>query len=705
MLPEKTRFLVIIFFLLYSVGIFAGPIYLQVNNSHDGKITDIVYDSTGKYLFSSGVDGSVRVWDVAHSVLLKSLRGSYLPIKMLAVSFDGSKVAALYSNEISIFRLYVWNWRDNKLLFKRDFETMPLYMNFSSRGSYFVYTLPNWKSVRVLNAFSGSEIGVFDKSFGIVSFFVFSKSENNIMTYQPSGVITYWNFRTGRELKKIYTLSNLAKITISHNRRFLIAKRGNGIVMVDLLSGDLLDTADVFGVESISISQGDNEVACISFKDGVRRIDRFMLLNNGFLKIEEEEDSDISILEYGNNGLFKGYLNGEIREWVPGSVSDKVIGRDKIKHISDFLIDNLGLIIVSQDSMILIDSNYFNSGVGLDGNSDIYLKIKEFPNPIGIASKIERLDTDRLVLWGIKSREGFVVFNTTTGTVDFRDNDFDSPIVYLGVSSEYIVAIEDSGKCKLYDRNTFEVKYSYFIPGIHKLISIDEKGMVGAKSKISDFDSSLTLLNTETGENYPINDSSLYVYELIYDRRDSLLYTIGIEKRGPSLFTVLKSHSGSDFAFQNILDEFEGEDIGASLTLDSDSRTLFSSVGYGNLKGYSGRDVIKFKGSSALPRKILYYNGRVYSLNRNKTFTVWDVRKREAALNFYLLSDNRWIAVLEQYGINPKGFYASNGVDNLINVIKDGYILNGYRDFYKRHLTDSFEDYGSGMIPNRSSNF
>ncbi len=689
---KKKSIVLILFFALFIYEIYGGPLYLQVNNGHNGKITQVVYSKGSKLLFSAGNDGTVRVWNVEKSVELACVRISYLPVKMLAVDSNSSVVAVVSSNEISIFELSVWDWKSGKMLFSMALKSMPLYMGFSSKGSYLVYTLPRWKSINVLDPSTGTVSNYFNKSFGIVSFVTFSTSENNILTYQPSGVLTYWDFRMSSEIKKLFSVPNLSKICISNNKRFLVAKQSDRLVMVDLLTGRLLDSVEVKNIVSISISPGDSEVACISSDgDEVEKLEKFMIVNDGFLKISEEEERGITAIAYGDNGLFKGYVNGSIDEILPGEVT-KVITKDRLANVSDFIVDKNGLILVTPEKLYEMESDYFNeNSASALVNSNFRVSFREYDNPLGYKSGISRLDGKRIVIWGKgKGTEEFVVFNLKTGAVDFKEENFESPLVYVGTSKDWIITIEDSGRCSIYDAKSFQEKYSYFIPGIHKLIPVTESNMVGAKSKLGNFDSSLTLLSVETGENFPINDTSLYIYELAFSEESRLLYSIGIEKANSKLYTVLKSHFGDNFSSEYVLDRFEGEDIGASLSIDRDTGILYSSLGYTGIKGYRGSEIIKFEKSDKIARKIKYYNGRVYSLNRDRTLTIWDVWKRRPVLDFYLFKDEQWLVVLKEWeGGSPRGFYSSSGALKYINVIKDGYLINNYRELYRRKFSSN----------------
>ncbi len=683
---KKITFGLFLAFFIWAEA-YGGGTYLQVNNSHNGRVTRIVYDKNSGLLFSAGDDGTVRVWDLENFALLKSIRISYLPVKMLAVDSNNSRIGVISSNEISMFELSVWDWKTGQMLFSRTLKSMPLYIGFSSRGSYFVYTLPSWKSVNILDPSTGERLDYFNKAFGIVSFLTFSTSENNILTYQPSGVLTYWDFRTGSEIKRLFTAGNLSKICISNNKRFLVAKKSDKLMMIDLLSGNVLDSTEVKNIETISISPGDNEVACISSDgDETKRLERFMIFNGGFLKLGVEEENGISSLQYGNNGLFKGYDSGTISENLPGGIT-KIVAEDKISNVSDFFVDKNALVLATSGEIYEIKSNYFNE----DFNprlSHVSVTFRRFVNPLNCASGICRLDDKRIVVWGKNSEnEGFSVLNLETGDIEFVNNNFDSSLVYVGVSKDWIITIEDSGKCSLYDVKSFDEKYSYFIPGMHKLIPINRSNMVGAKSKLGNFDSSLTLLNVETGENFPITDKSLYVYELAFNEKSELLYSIGIEKENSELYTVLKSHFGNDFSNQYVLDKFEGEDIGASLSMDEKNSILYSSLGYTGIRGYVGGRSFRFGKSDKVARKIEFCRGKIYSLNRDRSFTIWDTNKKKPLFDFYLFKDGEWLGVLQESSEVPGGFYSSSGGEKYINVVRNGCLLNSYyKELYKLHF-------------------
>ena len=59
------------------------------------------------------------------------------------------------------------------------------------------------------------------------------------MTYQPTGRIRYWESASARLQAEVATLPGLEQISVSADKALLVARSGNEIVAIDVVSGQV----------------------------------------------------------------------------------------------------------------------------------------------------------------------------------------------------------------------------------------------------------------------------------------------------------------------------------------------------------------------------------------------------------------------------------------------------------------------------------
>ena len=165
----------------------------------------------------------------------------------------------------------------------------------------------------------------------------------------------------------------------------------------------------------------------------------------------------------------------------------------------------------------------------------------------------------------------------------------------------------------------------------------------------------------------PITDPSLFVYDLFYsgNQRGGELYTLAVQQEANQVRTVVKAHSGFTFERSRTLKVFESEDLGATLAGD-DSGNVFTTLGYDSVTVFRGSQAGLLQVSGQIPRQLYVHNGKIFSLNRDSSISVWDIRSRDLMLNIHLFKDKTWMARLPSGALrfNREGIQVGRGRDH-----------------------------------------
>ena len=176
--------------------------------------------------------------------------------------------------------------------------------------------MPDWDSLKFHNSEDGSKVRLIDDSSGIISFMVFSRTEKNLMTYKPSGDITFKDLSTGTVILQKNSVSNLTNICLSGDRNYLIGAKNNIVYLIDILTGNILDQIEIENIYDISTA--NNNVLCYSKTDSTENITYLRILFNKFNftsnPLLQLKNDDITSAVIGNTTVYYGDKNGNIKE-------------------------------------------------------------------------------------------------------------------------------------------------------------------------------------------------------------------------------------------------------------------------------------------------------------------------------------------------------------------------------------------------------
>jgi len=617
-----------------------------IQTSHLGGVTDLVYDFDRQLLFSAGEDGTVRVWNPADKELLTTIRISNRPVQRIAVHPTQYHITAVVGEGIEADTLIGWDWKRQRRIFMIESDTQLLHLSYSPQGKYLFYTKADFRSVTAVNPKTGRVLPYMGRGFGIVSYFTVSRNETNIMTYGPSGTITYRDIRTGNTLKQVKTSPNLSHIRISPNNRFIAASTGEYLTLVDVLSGETVDRTRAEGIRDLSFTSAGNEILGVVETESGMALKKWYFGGRYIIEISLPQENNfpgLSRVACGDRDIYLVDEEATIWSLSPGA-EEEILATDLRMKISDLAFQGSALAVASSDEIRVFDSDFF---LGRDDESE-QMDVEElrFTNPFSAPAGVEYLDNQRLLVWNKSEEEGGIaVLNTWYGGIRQLPIFFESPIKQLTVSPDGIVMVEKGGLCRVLDLDTYATEFEYHAPGMNKLIFTFSDTLVGASTSLSAFAGPLLQINRRTGETVPVQDSSLFVYDIIYaGERNGVLYTLAVEQQRNRTSTVLKAHSGYNFERAKILVEFAGEDLGATLVAD-EQRSIYTSLGSQSVRVFSNGIESILEDSGEVPRHLYVHSGRLFSLNRDFSISVWEIRSRRFQFNIHFFRDGSWTAL------------------------------------------------------------
>lgn len=642
---KKSLFLTLGLWLIINFALFSQDVL--INSSHRGPVNKLYYDDNRNLLFSGGEDGSVLIWDTEKREIVFRVQISHLPVKMFAVHPEKTQLAVVESDQLKTFRLSFWDWEKGTRLFLRDLDELPLFITYSPKGKYLLYTRQEYNSLVLLNPKTGRELNLLKKGSGIVPFAVISGNERNIMTYQPAGLITYLEISSGKILKRVKTLPDLSAIKIFPDNLHIAASTGEFLVVVDLLTGTVKSREAISEITAISISGQGNEVASICREGGESRLTKWYFNRRDLYSVSVPEINfftNLNALTFADRHLFLAGREGNI-SYLNRQNQYETLAENQLMEISSLALAQNHLAIAGSGNIFLFSAEllFANLITGRSLDSKSFLRQKRIINPFSGESGVDFSDEGRLFFWAKgNERGGIISLDPDTGLQRTIHSDFNSALLYFEAAAQGIITVEKSGMAQILDGDSYWKLFQYWAPGMDKLIYGGDGTLLGAKSSVSELSSPLLMINQETGETVPIADTRLFVFELLYDRAGKRLFSLGIERDGDSYITQLKQHSGADFKKMQLLYSYPGEDLNACMALDHSA--LYVALSDKPVSQWNGYRFIELERSSHQPVKLYTQDRALLSLNSDSTLTLWDTRSRRIILNFYIFKDGEWAA-------------------------------------------------------------
>ena len=675
--------------LMIMVGYFSlsaeSPRFI-VSSGHTGAVTSFDYNANEDLVFSSGTDGTVKVWDRKDSKLIFQYQISHMPVQKVIACRANPFFAAIESDGINAINLSVWNWETGERLFKQRLPEIPLFLNFSPKGNFIVYGKTDWDSLVFIDAETGKSLPYLQDGFGIVSAAFISDSEKTILTYSNSGYIQYWDLDSGKRKTRIPTFTNLQQISFVSSGRYMTAYNGSELLLIDLIRGSRIDSIAISGPVMSAIDRKNDSLVWVTGNGRDTSYHSAAVTGSGFNETTPVEikntDLPSGLLSVDGNFITSG-LQGGI--FIKKRYSDQlsVFADDNLLHVNDFAIGKNSIAITAPGKLLSISSDFFIK----EGTSALQTEVGSEIYPLDAESTfgISTAEGDNFLLWPSSSKQGgFIsVFDGDSG--ELRPiSDLKAPLISAEYRSGKVLTLNINGDCRLLDYESGEKQFEYSSFGLRTVDFIENGNIIAGRNSTAALPSPLLHINTRTGETVPIDDSDLLIFDLQHDFLTGKLYSIGFEKRNDIMRTVLKEHTGRNYDRAETIMAFPGEDFGATFTSDIYSSKIFTSLGYGGVKMLYWGGFTSLENPLSIPRSLKLRGNILVSLNQDSSFSIWNPSTGERVMNLYIFKDLSWAALLS----NDR-YYASPGAEKYIGIYSSGETRELSRRKYRILSTDN----------------
>ncbi len=247
---------------------------LRTLHGHSGSVNAVAFSPDGKYLVSGSTDGTLRIWDVATGLEIRTISESVYPVTSVAFSPDGSQFVSGSWRDA----LQVWDVAEGyevrrlghgdvfeavassagisyRTVYGRTMQHRVNSVAFSPDGTQIVSGGRN-KTVIVWDTASGDEVRSLVGHNDLVSSVAFSPDGTRIVSGSWDKTLRIWDAASGDEIQ---TLSGndswVLSIGFSPDGKQIVSGSLNGVLKIwDAATGDEIRTLREDGESLISVA-------------------------------------------------------------------------------------------------------------------------------------------------------------------------------------------------------------------------------------------------------------------------------------------------------------------------------------------------------------------------------------------------------------------------------------------------------------------
>lgn len=654
--------LFVLFILIFAAASGFTQSRVSLSLGHAGSVQSIAAHPTRPLAFTTGNDGRLIVWDLELRALRHRYQISHNPVTHAVHHPERDEVALVVSDHVDRASIRVIEWETGDELFRYELESTPLDLVYSPQGTYLIALLPNFRSLLFLSADTGAPRAYLDDGFGIVNFVQMGSSERNIMTYVPSrGEFIYWSLQSGEELQKVRTTERLRHLTLvdPENRRALAGATENEMVVVDNLTGQTRATYPIRPIHDIQYDEENGRISVLTEQFG-RRIVLSFTYSNGRLRRDfyqpsglDPETTTLRPLTPGSRYFMAGDERGEVDVFDARSGRNTKLGPRPVVPILDVAFTDGRLHMSLGDRILSLVSDGLQSGSPRLQISSIRATVASLP---GVSdARLEQFDNGVFV-WGETTPSGsvFLLSPPSTNAQPYYEDEEQNPVLEVRQSARGPIVIHRDGRIIQLSSEFAVERFQYVARGAQAASWKAEFGLVVAKTRSSNFDSSVIRVDEITRETVPIRSGAFLSTDVAFGDGPTL-YAIGLFGSTNAPKTRLLRFSGERFESQSQLAEYDGEDPEASVMWDDQTKSLYTTLGYDGLKRFEGRREVSMDSSGQIAREVAAGGFLVAAVNMDGSVSLWNRETGEFLVDLYVLEGDQWIA-LTQRG----AFYSSS---------------------------------------------
>lgn len=610
-----------------------------INSGHQSPVKFIEYLENSDTYFSLSEDGTLVIKKSNEDKIFKRFFLTSNTVTSIALSSKNNQFAIVETDTTSNYTISVWDYLRERKLYSINLKEFPMTVGFTGGGNYIYTTSISSKPIKVFNAKSGASTTFLNRATKFIDYMYVGSSEKSALLYSSAGSIEIRNLRTSKVLKTIKTIKNLTNLTITADKAFLIGQDGDKIYLIGRNNGRVYDKKEIRELDFYKLNRTTGELICYINGKYNKRVELLEIVSGKFFLNEPEEvliKGALTTLSASYNSIIYADIKGNLHKINRWDSSSNIFVENRIKDISGITIIDDVAALTTEDKVFLFKSKYFSDKAKKTSKlSNFTISDLDSPilNPIGSLEY-----KGNLLLWN----ETIVLLDISTGETTFS-HDFDSQIIDVKIKDDRLLALDQNGLVKIIDLLTNEVIFTFKSPGFTTVAFYSDNEILGGDGSSSD--SSLMILDLKTKETLPFKTSLDMVFNIIHSNTSYIVYMSGLKSKTKGNETYFIQYNLLTKREKTLLKK-STEVLNSSFVVD-ERNSIYTNLGTKSLLRINEKNnsIKPFENTINKTKHLLHKNNGIYSVNENKSLSIWHPSTGKKIIDFYLFDDSEWVAI------------------------------------------------------------
>ncbi|MDR3115377.1 MAG: WD40 repeat domain-containing protein [Treponema sp.] len=621
--------------------------YPSTAGKHAGAVNAAVYDGEDRVL-SAGADGFLGIWNIRNNASEERFQVSPYSLVSMARRPGENQIALIESDGLGLYRISAWDYRKKQNLFTLRFRDPISYITYSAGGNFIIVSRSARTGVVFIHPETGDLLQSPENFSSSVSFAATGRSERTMISYSPTGILSYWELESGEEIRHFTAPPNIRTPILFGNNRFFGGFDNRGLVILDAVSGnEIIRDSQVPRGVLYPVDQEEAEFICLS-TEGNPRILRYGVGSSGRLEARGGRDipsggnsaspSAVTSAAIAGNAVVLGTADGLV--W---SLSEYGTAR-AFTFTEQLAVREAG---ASGNHLAVITANDFLAFIPLDFNDFIDrepIRLENAEDYTHIAAEADpRAPYGTFLFWHPEDSRAVPLVRKYPGnsrlTLDKVPRQF--PLRSAVILGSQALFLDSVGNITVVSLDTGDVRFSFFAAGALDAAFLDGWNIVIGRSAVLG-NTPFLKVDITTGETVPLAYPAA-IGARIYRGGSGVLYGAAVTGGTGSVRTGILRLNPADPPQSIRLVEYQGEDTAFGIA--ESGGVLASSIGGDGITLYSALGLASFERSAGLPLRLINGGDRFVTLDAEGNAGWHDNQTGEllALLRFYA---GEW--VLEQ---------------------------------------------------------
>ncbi|MDR0457020.1 MAG: WD40 repeat domain-containing protein [Treponema sp.] len=664
------------------VGMAAIPLYGNewafngvMPGSHRGPINALVHK--GDLVLSAGEDGFLEIWNTRDNVNLRTgghavERFQISPYSIIAMAGRPEKdeVCVVENDGMGLCRISAWNYKERRNIFSLQFRDPIGHVFYSMGGNFIIAAGTGRNEFILINSLTGAMLRSPPSLTGAVSLALTGKSERNMLTYSPSGILSYWDLDSGNETNHFNVPPNLSSPALFSNNRYLAGVNAEGLTVTYAVTGELLAKEDSIPEASLLCSAGDDFFCLIQKEKAAAELYRYTidrsgrLVTLGYFSLAASgigENDRFTAITANAGAIALGTSAGSLILAGMNGQGRALTAREQV-YITEAAVSGSTIAFLAENGtlgFVPLDYNRFPAGrkISIEKNQEAYNRITAF-------AAAENDSGEQFIFWQDKNTRTHPVIRSSgpnSRKLTLSDITFRSPVRSAVSFEGKILFLDSTGNISVVSPFNRERRlFTFFSVGLMDAAFVDNNRLIIGRSAVSG-NTPFLMINVNTGETVPLSYPG-QAGVILYRGASGSIYAAAVSSHSgetghehysladeTGVKTSILYLDPANIAGSISLVDFQGEDTQFSL-VESPGGTagsLAATIGGEGAAIYSGGRAQQLERTAGLPLKLFDGGQHLISLDGDGGIC-WHENHSGKLLAVFRLHSNGWTLQTEQ---------------------------------------------------------